>query len=112
VGARGGGWPLARSPRGQPYQPGPKSYPETLRLAVPVEAGRHRLEYEFAPPGTWVRLDRLSNGVLAGWFVLIAALAARNGLARVAASRQRSRAMTAGRVGPALFEPPAPAAAA
>jgi hypothetical protein len=89
----------------QPFQPGPKSFPETLRLAVPVPGGKHRIDYEFRPPHTWVRLNRFSGWLLGGWFAFLTATAAWRWFARVRRrfrpdSAQRSNSCPAGDLDP------------
>jgi hypothetical protein len=43
----------------------------TLRVAVPVTAGEHVVEYAWEPPRMWAGLNALSPCVLVGWFAVL-----------------------------------------
>lgn len=43
------------------------------RVAVPMSAGTHVLQYQFTPDRTWRRLDRASRWLLSAWLILAGA---------------------------------------
>ncbi|AWM41064.1 hypothetical protein GobsT_03370 [Gemmata obscuriglobus] len=59
--------------------------PAALRVAVPVPAGEHTVEYAFTPPRKWRVLSQAADGVLVGWGLIVACAPLANRLRRPAA---------------------------